>query len=225
MLRLSLYDILSVAFLGISLFVFGPLCLYQSWSYVELPSKLNIKGCKTIFSQHIGLDWIKQCNCDPSSHQFLCNHLNIKALEPSSYFIHLSGSLIKFVFSFAMLSTFGTIVFIIRKGQKSMKAKNYKSYIMFLSIYGTLLYLLSLFLWSSFVHSPLNAHFFQPDLYKTASGWTLCLVSLIFSVLSVFLQSAKRADKPQILSAMYDEGDEGEYEYEDDDEEYSSESR
>jgi len=196
-------------------------------SYVELPSNININGCKTIFSQHVGLNWIEQCNCNPSSHKFLCNGLDIKTLEPSSYFIHLSGLLVKCVFSFGMLSTFGTIVFILRKGQKQPKAKNYSSYIIFLSTYAALLYLLSLFLWSSFVHSPLNTNFVQPDLYKTTSGWSMCLLALILSIVSTFLQGAKRSDKQQLLSAMYDEGDEGEYDaYEDEDEEeYSSESR
>jgi len=181
-------DILSVGFLGLTLCIYGPMCFLKPWSYVELVPKEKIEGCKLLFSQYVGLDWINQCNCNPRSHKFMCNMIDIKSLGPQNYYIHLGGSLVKFVFLFAILSTLGSLVFVILRGKSSDRVRRYKSYVVFLTLYTTILYFASLLLWSFFVHSPLNTRFVKPNIYTIASGWSFCLVSLITCAIATILQ-------------------------------------
>jgi len=220
-----LFDVLSVGLLSVVLAVLGPISLLRPWSQVEIKSKIPIKGCDAMFGQYVGLNWITQCNCNPHEQKFLCEQIDITTIEPQYYFIHMGGMLVKVVFIFAMLSALGSIVFIIRKGRIQLKPQNYKPYILLLTVYTTMLYFTALVLWSAFVHSSLDLHFIKTSSYSTSGGWTLCMVSLIISSLAAILQTSMGNSKRKITDDTYlDEGDEGDYESEED-EDYDNENR
>lgn len=123
MARFDIVNMLSIGLLVAILCICGPFCLIKPWSQVkvERPSKQVSAACRTVFEQYIGLAWISQCNCNPISQHSSCELLDTHNLDPQYYYITMGGILVKVVFSFAMLSTFASIIFIIRKAQRQQK--------------------------------------------------------------------------------------------------------
>merc|ERR1712130_40437 len=172
---------------------------------------MGVEGCSWMFQQTIGLNWATQCNCDPVKGKFLCENVDLEKLPPQYSFLPMGGLLLQLVFGFSIACTLLSIFFIIYKGrtpEMEEEPVDYKPYVSWVTSYTMVLFLTATLLWSLFMKTSLNIRHGGKTIYADGTGWTLCLVCVVFSSLSAILQVSQRN--------MYSDGSEGYYDDEGD---------
>merc|ERR1712130_679551 len=103
----------------------------------------------------------------------ICHPIPIDKLEPKFYFIHTGSMLVKIMIIFGLTSVLGSLLFIYRKhkANKDGIPRNYKSYIILLTFYATVLFSIAVIVWYFFVHSSLDSKWIKPHHYVNSGGF------------------------------------------------------
>lgn len=210
---MQVQDMVSIACMGVCL-VLAPISVVMPWSSLKVALKSPVEGCQSMFEQHIGLSWAKQCNCDPQLGKSICTDIDVNSLPGYYSFLSMGGLLLKLLLLFSLLSTLISIAVIIYKNrrinpEKEEELLNYKPYSSWITSYTMILFLTILLIWSLFIQSSLDLRHGGKGTYANETGWTLCLVCIILSTLAALAQISIPSDIFYDQGDFYDEGDEG----------------
>lgn len=212
-MSMPMQDMASVAFMGIVV-VLSPISVVLPWSSLKVALKSPIEGCHSMFEQHIGLSWAKQCSCDPEMGKSICMDIDVNTLPGYYSFLSMGGLLLKLLLLFSLLSTLISMSIIIYKNRRIDQEKeeellNYKPYSSWITSYTMILFLTILLIWSLFIQASLDLRHGGESAYSNETGWTLCLVCCVLSSLSALAQLTLPSEPAWDQGDYYDEGEEG----------------